>query len=207
MQVKNVLFDFGKVLGTFDKPSACKHFAETSTYSAEDIYTIITGQLEKLLESGQMSETAFCNELLFRCKVEKLTVPDVMRIWGNIFGPNPAINPIVDQLIAKKIPIGVLSNTNGIHWPFIAALPVMRKLRAYGAPFTLSYEIGAFKPDEAMYRGALKALSAQAEETLYIDDIQEYVDAARAIGMQAAWYDCTKNPERIEQVMSSYGLL
>ena len=110
-----VIFDFGRVLGTFDKMKACKLFAETSTYDAETIYDIIVRRLEKQLESGSMSEPAFCNELLHHCKVEKLTVPDVMRIWGNIFGPNPVIDPVIDKLIAQKTPIGVLSNTNSIH--------------------------------------------------------------------------------------------
>ncbi len=200
-----VIFDFGRVLGTFDKMKACKLFAETSTYDAETIYDIIVRRLEKQLESGSMSEPAFCNELLNHCKVEKLTVPDVMRIWGNIFGPNPAIDPVIDALIAQKTPIGVLSNTNNIHWPFIADLPVMQKLKEYGAPFTLSYREHAFKPDRKLYEAALAALGTEASETLYLDDIQEYVEAARIIGMKAELYDCTKDPKRISGIMNKYG--
>jgi len=205
--MKAVIFDFGKVLGTFDKMRACRQFAETSMYPAQTIYDIIIGRLEKELESGRMSETAFCNELLHHCKVEKLTVPDVKRIWGNIFGPNPAIDPVIDKLMAQKTPIGVLSNTNSIHWPFIEDLSVMRKLKVYGAPFTLSYREHAFKPDKDLYEAALAALGIEASETLYLDDIQEYVDAARAIGMKAEQYDCTKNPEQISGIMNEYGFL
>jgi len=202
-----VIFDFGRVLGTFDKMKACKLFAETSTYDAETIYDIIVRRLEKQLESGSMSEPAFCNELLHHCKVEKLTVPDVMRIWGNIFGPNPVIDPVIDKLIAQKTPIGVLSNTNSIHWPFIADLPVMRKLKEYGASFTLSYQVNAYKPDRRLYEAALAAVGTKAAETLYLDDIQEYVEAARIIGMKAELYDCTKDPKRISGIMNKYGFL
>ena len=205
---KAVIFDFGNVLGTFDKKSACEHFSETSTYSADEISQIIVDRkLERMLESGQMSETAFCNELLHHCKVEKLTVPDVMRIWGNIFAPNPAIDPIVDRLIEHKVPIGVLSNTNGIHWPYIMDLPVMRKLEAYNAPFVLSYEVESFKPEPAMFTTALKRLGSEPSETLYLDDIEDYVVAARGLSMKAEQYDCTKDPDRISAIMKEHGLL
>lgn len=205
--MKAVIFDFGKVLGTFDKMRACALFADYSSYSPTEIYDIITTQLEKMLESGQMSETAFCNELLHRCKVHTLTVPDGKRIWGNIFGSNPAIEPVIDQLIDQRTPIGVLSNTNAIHWPYIEDLPVMRKLKRYGAPFTLSYVVKAYKPDRRLYEAAFANLGTKAAETLYLDDIQEYVEAARAIGMKAEQYDCTKDPERISGIMNKYGFL
>lgn len=205
--MKTVLFDFGRVLGNFDKMWACARFAETSPYSTEEIAAIISVRLEKLLESGAMSSTAFCNELLHRCEVEKLTVPDVMRIWGDIFSPNPAIMPVVNALISQGTPIGVISNTNSIHWPFIMDLPVMRALQEYRAPFTLSYEVRASKPDKVMYETALKRLRSSPEDTLYIDDIPEYVEAARALGMRAEVYDCTENPALISEIMMRHGVL
>ncbi|MFZ2555383.1 MAG: HAD family phosphatase [Minisyncoccia bacterium] len=205
---KAVIFDFGNVLGMFDKKKACEQLAESSPYSADEIFSIIVGRkLERMLESGQMSETAFCNEVIHHCKLIKLTVPDVMRIWGNIFTPNPAIDFVVDRLIEQKVPIGILSNTNGIHWPYIMDLPVMRKLQDYGAPQTLSHELRAFKPDAKMFETALTRLGTKPEETLYLDDIQEYVDAARSIGMESAHYDCTKNSSRISAIMTEHGLM
>lgn len=205
---KAVIFDFGRVLGNFDKLAACKQFAESSPYSAEEIFQIIVnGRLEQMLESGQMSETAFCNELLYRCKVEKLTVPDVRRIWGNICTPNPAIDPVIDELMRQNTPIGVLSNTNSIQWDFIEDIPVIRKLIAYGASFTLSYQIKACKPDRIMFETALTRLGMQPDETLYLDDIIEFVEAARGVGMKAEQYDCTKDPDRISQIMTERGFL
>lgn len=205
---KAVIFDFGNVLGMFDKQKACAQLAESSPYSADEIYQIIVGRnLERMLESGQMSETAFCNEVLHHCKLTKLTVPDVMRIWGNIFTPNPAIDGIVDRLIERKIPIGVLSNTNGIHWPYICDLPVMRKLQKYGAPQTLSYELKALKPDAIMFETAVMRLGTKTEETLYLDDINEYVGAARLAGMESEQYDCSKDSSRISTIMRQHGLV
>ncbi len=207
MKTTAVVFDFGNVLGTFNKLGAAERLACASTYSAQTILKIILDDgLERALESGKMSESAFCNELMHKCRIS-LTVPNIMRIWGNIFAPNPAIVPIVEQLIAKRIPIGVLSNTNGIHWPYIMDLPVMQMLKNCGAPFTLSYEVGGYKPDVVLYETALKRLGSAPEETLYLDDIEAYVEAARTLGMQAEQYDCTKDPEAITGIMQKYKLL
>lgn len=202
-----VIFDFGNVLGTFNKLAACEVFAETSPYSAQEILAIIAARLEKRFESGGMSESAFCNQLLHYCKVAKLTMPDVRRIWGNIFRPNPAIDPIVDGLIKQRVPLAILSNTNAIHWEYIRDLPVMRTLAAYGTPFVLSYEIRAFKPDAIMFTTALRRLKTEAAATLYLDDIEENVVAARKVGLQAEWYDCSKDSSHIFRIADEYHLL
>lgn len=207
MKCTAVIFDFGNVLGTFDKFSAALRLACASPYGPKEIVqAILNGGLERMLESGHMSETAFCNEVLHWCKID-LTVPDVKRIWGNIFAPNQAIVPIVEQLIEKRVPIGILSNTNGIHWPYIMDLPVMQLLKRYDAPFTLSYEIGGYKPDAILYETALKRLGTKPDETLYLDDIGAYVAAARSLGMQAEQYDCTKDADAITGIMQKYELL
>lgn len=203
-----IYFDGGRILFDFDKPKACQRLAEVSPYDAATISAIIAARIEKLLESGKMSETAFCNELMHHCKTEGLTVPDVKQIWGNIITPNPVVDPFVVELMAKNMRLGVLSNTNGIHWPYIMQVPVMAKLQKYGAPFVLSYEVGASKPDRRIFDVALERLSAKPSEVLYIDDIMQYVDVARSLGMKSEQYDCTKNhPSRFEEILKAHNVL
>lgn len=207
-EVKAVLFDFGNVLGSFDKPKACSVLAHSATLPASHILQTIVGTgLEKQPESGQISPTAFCNMVMQYCGITS-TVPDMMRIWGNIFSPNPAVIPVVEHLIDRKIRLGVLSNTNSIHWPYIMDVPVMQKLVAYGAPMVLSHEVKAIKPDSLMYATALKRLGVDAAHTLYIDDIHDYVVAAHAYGMQSEQYDCTKQEAyHLHNIFRAYQLL
>ena len=47
----------------------------------------------------------------------------------------------------------------------------------------LSCELGARKPDPAIYRAALDALDARADDALFVDDQTEYCDGARALGI------------------------
>ena len=51
-----------------------------------------------------------------------------------------------------------------------------------------SCQFGAVKPDPAIYRHTLDELGSRPEETLFIDDKRENVQAARALGMQAIQY-------------------
>ena len=205
--MKGVIFDFGNVLGNFDKLRACRRLAcSTTRYDAKAILEIISTRLEKRLESGGMSETAFANELLHHIGSD-LTVPDVMRIWGNIFSENPPISHHVGRLIAKGVRVGVLSNTNGIHWPYICDLPVMQTLMRHHAPITLSYREKALKPEARLFSIALDRIGTRAAQTLYIDDMEPYVHAARGTGLKAAQYDCRHDkPEKLTRIMRDHDL-
>jgi len=46
-----------------------------------------------------------------------------------------------------------------------------------------SCKVGASKPNPLIYREALRACKVSAEEALYIDDVEAYVEAARRLGM------------------------
>jgi len=48
-----------------------------------------------------------------------------------------------------------------------------------------SYQLGIAKPDPAIYRHTLAELGTRPEETLFIDDKLENVEAARVLGIRA----------------------
>jgi putative hydrolase of the HAD superfamily len=47
----------------------------------------------------------------------------------------------------------------------------------------LSFELGARKPDPAIYRAALQRIGADPGEALFVDDQTDYCDGARALGI------------------------
>jgi HAD superfamily hydrolase (TIGR01509 family) len=53
---------------------------------------------------------------------------------------------------------------------------------------TLSYKVHAMKPTAAIYADMLHKLGLEPGACLYIDDIPEYVQAARHLGMNAVTY-------------------
>jgi len=52
----------------------------------------------------------------------------------------------------------------------------------------VSAEVGMIKPDPAIYRYVAEKLGVKPDECVYIDDLEPYVDGARAVGMQAIHY-------------------
>ena len=50
---------------------------------------------------------------------------------------------------------------------------------------TFSCELRLFKPQAEIYEHSFRGLKVAPEETLFIDDRQENVDGARAVGMHA----------------------
>ena len=56
-----------------------------------------------------------------------------------------------------------------------------------------SYQLRVAKPDPAIYRYALDRLGTRPEETLFLDDKAENVDAAAALGMKALVFSTLEN--------------
>ena len=52
-----------------------------------------------------------------------------------------------------------------------------------------SHQLGLRKPDAAIYDEALRRLGVPADAVLFFDDSRANVEAARALGMQAAHVD------------------
>ena len=83
------------------------------------------------------------------------------------------------------VSIGIISNTNPIHAAWLYAhIPEFESF----SPVLLSHEIGFLKPDPPIYRLALERVGCEAEESIFIDDRQVNVDAAKKVGMNAILY-------------------
>jgi putative hydrolase of the HAD superfamily len=95
----------------------------------------------------------------------------------------------------------LLSNTNHLHYEFIRknfAFP--RFIR--GA--VLSFRLGLRKPGAGIYKAALRRARVRAPQALFIDDMPENVEGARAVGMRAIRYEGAK---KLERELRKLGLL
>ncbi len=207
--IHGLIFDYGRVLGRFDKNIPATEFSKHSPYDAPDIIKLVVGSdIETAFETGSISEAEFARRIVDRIGLKDVSTEWIVRTWGDMSSPNTAIEPFIQRFIEQGVPIAVLSNTNSSHWPFNMQLPVMKKLVAYGAPFILSHEVGVMKPDSKMFNAALAALSTVPEKVLFIDDIPEYIAAARALGLHAEQYNCeTDQPQRLVDIFTKYDLL
>jgi putative hydrolase of the HAD superfamily len=86
-------------------------------------------------------------------------------------------------LVAAGIPTAILSNMARDTWELVGS-------RFDGvASLTLSFEVGAVKPEPEIYLRCLEALGIEPAEAFFVDDRRENVDAARELGMEAVVFE------------------
>lgn len=112
----------------------------------------------------------------------------------------PGAADLIGEL-SSIVEIGVVSNTNQLHWETQPDAAVLQELVA--RPY-LSYRLGQVKPDEALYRLVLDDLDRPATEVLFLDDNRINVDGARRAGLAA---ETVKGPDQARTMLGRYGLL
>jgi HAD superfamily hydrolase (TIGR01549 family) len=109
---------------------------------------------------------------------------------------------LLDALRADGLAIGMVANT----WPDPPRL-VRRELEELGVAgrldaVLLSAEVGARKPDAAIFGRALAALGVDAANALHVGDrLVDDIEGAAALGMltvQALWFRIDEGPAEVE---------
>jgi len=102
--------------------------------------------------------------------------------------PIPGMLALIEELKAAGYQTAMLSNTVPWHAEAIRELGLYRPF----SPVVLSYEIGYRKPNPKAYEILLQKLGRPPEETLFIDNKEENVVAARKAGMHAVHFTSCK---------------
>lgn len=175
-----IVFDLGNVLIPFDynilidkldkhEKGLGKHFVESYFNDHYDIH--------RKFERGEISEEAFLNTMqeILQHKIDSNTF---RRYFSSIFKENKKVSSLL-PLLKQKYKLILLSNTNSIHenygWENYGFLK-------YFDDLVLSHKVGAVKPEEKIYRVVEKVSAKPSAEHVFIDDIEDYVDAAKKIG-------------------------
>ena len=103
--------------------------------------------------------------------------------WDDMFnGTLPGVLEIFEHLDTQGVPQFALSNMPAEKWPAVQRLyPFTQTL----IDTVVSGEEGLVKPDPKIYELTKKRISSKPEETLFVDDRQDNVDAAIRCGFQA----------------------
>lgn len=199
--IKALVFDLGNVLIYFDWKIAEKRlneiedgFGTRTTKFLKENNSII-----KDLEKGKLSEEDFLEIIKsnLNSAIDKITIA---KIFSEIFWENVELTKLLPDL-RKNYNLFLLSNTNIIHrkfgWDHYNFLKNFDKL-------FLSYEIGHVKPEEEIYRFVLDSIKLNPAEVLYIDDIEEYIIAAKNLGWNAVQF---KSNEKLIEDLKNFNVI
>jgi putative hydrolase of the HAD superfamily len=180
-----VLFDFGQVIASFDLDRMIRNLADVSGTTPATIraHMAVVRDLAIRYESGGLTTDGF-----FAAVRERTGLPfDRERFrhaYCDIFAPIEGTQHLI-RALKPRYRLALVSNTSEWHFEYgirpVSVFPLFDTV-------TLSYEVGAMKPDPAVYHDALRKLHLPAAACAYIDDLQANVDAAAALGMRAFRY-------------------
>jgi putative hydrolase of the HAD superfamily len=183
--VKALIFDLGRVLVNVDYEVGYSRMAALSGLNREEIRDRLqSSRLAYAFESGLMPSREFAARVSELLGVSP-SFEEFAEIWYSVFHEGPIIPEEFIARLHERYRLVLLSNTNALHYEMLEQrLPVLKHFDDY----TLSYILGAQKPAQAIYRDAIVKAGCEPGECFYTDDIGEYIDGARAAGIQAAQF-------------------
>ncbi len=195
MTPKFIYFDLGKVLVDFSFERMCRQMGETAGIEPRQVEAVLAAGLQADYEIGRLDSRAahevFCRQTGTRADYEAFS-----QACNDIFAPIDSMLPVVAQLCHAGHRLGVLSNTCEGHWNH--CLYRYNMLRELFSVYALSFEIGAVKPETAIFLKAAELAGCQPGEIFYADDMPGHVAGARSVGFDAVVYEST--PQIVEEL-------
>lgn len=197
-----IIFDIGRVLIRVDLQRALEGLSAGLPLSPEEVWSAIENDPRwPDWQVGRISPRDWHLRLSKRLGASP-TFEQFTDAWNRSLDPQPIHDLSFFEKLAKRYRLGLLSNTDPIH---VAKLESTYDFFRYFPPAVRIYScaVGASKPDPVIYREALRACKARAEQALYIDDILEFVQAAQRLGMSAIHF---RSADQLYADMRSFGV-
>ena len=177
-----IVFDLGNVLIPFDYDIIIRRLNEIDVGLGDKFYTLYKDNyhIYRQFEKWELTTEEFI-EIVLNWLDRKVTSEEFCIFYSELFTLNEEVISLLPAL-KKNYKLVLLSNTNYIHkkygWEKYEFLKQFDKL-------ILSHEVGAIKPEEKIYRAVEEFTHLPPAETLFIDDIAEYVEGAKKMGWDA----------------------
>ncbi|OVE74804.1 hypothetical protein BVX95_01025 [archaeon D22] len=197
--IKTVIFDLGGVYFSDGTKRAIKIISQKYNISEEKVTAVLKGELGTKYRIGELSDEEFWT---FAKKNWDTNIPskDLAKIWLEGYLPIEGTSEIIDRLGKSKYEIIYLSDNVQQRVDYLE--------KKY--PFLNKFKDGIFshlahtrKPDPAIYKMVLEKSSNTASECVYIDDKEELLKPAKALGIKTIHF---KDSIQLENSLKNLGL-
>lgn len=186
---KAVIFDFGNVLCGIDRESFVRRaLPYARSMGATELLNALWGtELEYGFETGKFDSHEYFRRVQALANLDPAySYERFVKDYQTIIVPNPDGELGLKTAAELGARTFVLSNTSFLHASLIFDNEI---LGTYPELYMLSYKVGVMKPDTRIWEKLLEYTRLDPKDCLYIDDIEEYCEAARSLGMSAFCYD------------------
>lgn len=130
------------------------------------------------------------------------SLDQLLRAWTNI-QVVPEVIEVIQELRAKGLVCCLATNQQSHRANYMSQELGYRNLfdREY-----YSCRLGCGKPDAAYFQHILQDLELEAEAAIFLDDNEANVEAASAIGLNAALYHCSEGKEALISALRALGV-
>lgn len=186
-----IVFDLGNVLIPFDYQIVVKKFNRIKPGLGDKFYKLYEENynIHRDFEKGIINTEQFLT-IMLEWLEGKVFGKKFCRIYSSLFSVNQNVVDLLPALKKKKYKLVLLSNTNPIHkkygYEHLDFLKFFDKL-------ILSHEVKHLKPEKEIYKAVESFTGEPSKEHFIIDDIKEYVDAAKKFGWDGVQFTNYQN--------------
>lgn len=192
--IRHIIFDLGGVLLNLDYGATERAFQDLGISNFEEHFT----QLSQTpffddWETGRIDTAAFISGLRSAAPQLELSEPGILNAWNAMLLDFPLRRLQILQQLRIYYDLFLLSNTNEVHE--LAFNEILRKqhgMNSLGHFFDkvyYSHRVGLRKPDPEIFRMILEENGLKAEQTLFIDDSPQHIEAAKTLGIQTIYLE------------------
>jgi putative hydrolase of the HAD superfamily len=186
--IQNLIFDLGGVILDLHFDRTHEAFARAGHRSVEEIRAMMdTSSFFNDYEKGLLTDDEFRTEIR-RMLQSDLSDAEIDAAWNALLGEIPLERLQLLQRLRSKFRVFLLSNTNGIHIPYINNIvKTVSGEPALGSFFEEAYYSHVLKmrkPEKEIYEHVLKQHQLVPEFTLFLDDNLLNLKGAEATGIK-----------------------
>jgi putative hydrolase of the HAD superfamily len=195
--IKNVVFDIGNVLLNFEPKEYVR--SKVIEEKVEEIYeSIFKSEEWPMLDRGTITEAAAKENIIKRKIENEEFINAVFQDWYAILSPIESSVDILKKLKENGYKLFYLSNFH------LAAFEYVTKNHDFFELFyggIVSYKEKLLKPEKEIYDKILDTYKLEPSETIFIDDTEENVTAARKHGIHGI---VLKDPKDLKALLNEF---
>ncbi|MBZ0188723.1 MAG: HAD family phosphatase, partial [Candidatus Obscuribacterales bacterium] len=195
--IELIAFDMGHVLIDFEWDSVCEQFQQAAGKSREEFLPILSKVGKLGYEIGQVTTAEFLATLNQLLDIH-LSESEFTPMWNFSFRENQSMAGLLER-VRLRYRLYLLSNTNQNHYQYIQD---NFNVERHFEELILSYMVRSAKPNLAIYEEVMLRSGLNPGQCLFIDDLKENIETARALGMKSILFD---GHERLFEKLTEYG--
>ena len=207
-----IIFDIGRVIVRVEPKRALAKLAAAGPgartraqlkhrITGDELWEAIqTDPLWQGWQEGRVTPAQWHKNLCGRFGL-KLSFQEFSDAWSSTIPPKLILAESLFARLAKRCRLVLLSNTDPIH---VAHMEASFGFLRYFSARIYSCAVGASKPSRTIFLKAIHAAQAPKKNILFVDDVAEYVAAAKHIGLQAVQF---RDRKQLEDELRRRGVL